>query len=80
MDGRKVGVQDPVGGRFFSSPHHPDQFWGPPSLLANTYFFGALPSWIKVPEHEADHSPETSAKVKNTWIYKFSHTLSWLNA
>jgi hypothetical protein len=23
----------PVGSRIFSSPHHPDQLWGPPSLL-----------------------------------------------
>jgi hypothetical protein len=29
------GVQVPVGARFFSSPRHPDQFWGPPSLLSN---------------------------------------------
>jgi hypothetical protein len=24
---------------------------------------------VKRPGHEADHSPPTSAKVKNTWIY-----------
>jgi hypothetical protein len=35
MDDRGVGVQVPVGSRIFSSPHHPDQLWGPPSLLSN---------------------------------------------
>jgi hypothetical protein len=29
----------------------------------------ALSSGIKRPRREADHSPPTSAKIKNTWIY-----------
>jgi hypothetical protein len=32
-----VGARVPVGSRIFSSPHHPDRFWGPPSLLSNGY-------------------------------------------
>jgi len=49
---------------FFSSPPHPDRFWGPPSLLSNGYQ-GLFP-WGR----EADHSPPSSAEVKNAW----SHT------
>jgi hypothetical protein len=37
LDGRGVGVWFPVGAQLFSSPRRPDQFWGPPSLLANGY-------------------------------------------
>jgi hypothetical protein len=36
---------------FFSKPPHPERFWGPPSLLSRP--------WL-----EADHSPPTSAEVK----------------
>jgi hypothetical protein len=37
LDGRGVGVRILVGSRIFSSPHHPDQLWGPPNLLSNGY-------------------------------------------
>jgi hypothetical protein len=37
LDGRVVGVQVTVRGRFFSSPHRPVRFWGPPILLASGY-------------------------------------------
>jgi hypothetical protein len=67
MDGRGVGVRVPVGARSFSSPRHPDRFWGPPSLLSNGYR-GPFPR-TKRPGCEADHSLSTSAEVKNTWIY-----------
>jgi hypothetical protein len=30
----------------------------------------ALSMGVKWPEHEADHSPSTSAEVKKTWIYR----------
>jgi hypothetical protein len=30
---------------------------------------GALSPGVKRPGREADHSPPTSAEVKNTWIY-----------
>jgi hypothetical protein len=33
-----VRVRVPVGSSIFSSPRHPDQFWGPPSLLSNGYW------------------------------------------
>jgi hypothetical protein len=40
----------PGSARFFSYPQHPDQFWGPPSLLSNLQ--GALPLGIKWQEHK----------------------------
>jgi hypothetical protein len=30
---------------------------------------GALSLWVKRPEREADHSPQSIADVKNAWIY-----------
>jgi hypothetical protein len=33
---------------------------------------GALSPGVKRPEREADHSPPTSADIKNTWIYIFT--------
>jgi hypothetical protein len=30
---------------------------------------GALSLGVKRPEHEADHSPQSSAEVKNAWNY-----------
>jgi hypothetical protein len=44
----------------------------PPVQLAK----GALSPGVKRPDREADHSPPTSAEVKNTWI----HTSSWRSA
>jgi hypothetical protein len=63
-----VGVRVPVGSRIFSSPCHPDWLWGPPSFLLNGYQ-GLFPGGVKRSGHEADHSPQTSAKVKKIWLY-----------
>jgi hypothetical protein len=57
-----VGVRVPVGSRIISSPHRPDQLWGPPNLLA-------VSLGVMRPEHEADHLPPASAEVKKMWIY-----------
>jgi len=36
---------------------------------------------VKGPKHEADHTPSSSAEVKNVWSYtSSSHTLSWRGA
>jgi hypothetical protein len=67
LDGWGVRVRVPVGARFFS-PHRPDWFWGPPSLLSNGYWVASSLE-VKRPGREADHSPPTNAEVKNTWIY-----------
>jgi hypothetical protein len=59
---RGVGVRVPVGRDF--SPLHVVQT-GSRAQPAP----GALSLGVKRPEDEADHSPPTSAEVKNTWIY-----------
>jgi hypothetical protein len=57
-----VGVRVPVGARIFFSlvPTQPPIQWVP----------GAISPRVKRSGREADHSPPTSAEVKNTWIYK----------
>jgi hypothetical protein len=51
------------GWKFFSSPPRPHQLWGPPNLLSNGY------QKVKRPGREADHSPPSSAEVKNARNY-----------
>jgi hypothetical protein len=43
-----------------------------PSLLSNGYWGAACPE-VKRPEREADHSPPTSAEVKNVWSNTPTH-------
>jgi hypothetical protein len=50
--------------RIFSSPEHPDQLWGPPSLLVKGYQ-GLITLGIKLLGHEADHLPPSGAEVKS---------------
>jgi hypothetical protein len=68
------------GKRFFASPKHPNQLWDSPRLLFNGSW-GIFPwkwsSW----HYQADHSPPSSAQVKNngsctsTSLYDFiTHT------
>jgi hypothetical protein len=52
--------------RFFFSPKHPDQFWGPTSFLFNAYC-GSFPG-IQQLEH-VDYSHPSTTKVKNKWNY-----------
>jgi hypothetical protein len=67
----------PGGARFFSFSQRPDRFWGPPSLLFNGYR-GALSAWLKLPGREADHSPPSSADVKNDGaVPPLLHMSSW---
>jgi hypothetical protein len=67
----RYGLDDrrsnPNEGKDFSSPERPHQLWGPPSLLPSGY--GGLLSGVKQPGLEADHSPQSSAAVKNVWSY-----------
>jgi hypothetical protein len=65
----------PGSARFFSSPQHPYQLWGSPSLLSNGYW-GLL-----LQGREADHSPSYSAEVKNGGpIPPLPHMSSWHSA
>jgi hypothetical protein len=52
-----------AGRSCFSSPQRPDRFWGPSSLLSHGYRESFL--WMKRSVSEADHSPPSSAEVKN---------------
>jgi hypothetical protein len=45
--------------------NHPDQLWGAPSLTVGGF------QGVKKPERE-DHSPPSSAEVKNEWGYIFA--------
>jgi hypothetical protein len=63
LDDRMIGGSNPDRGwKFFSTPPHPDQIWGPPSLLSNSYQDVSLR--VKRPGCEADHSLPSSAEVK----------------
>jgi hypothetical protein len=65
LDVRGIGYRVPTGASFFSSqylgPIQPPIHWVP----------GAIFLGLKLSEHEGDHSPPTSAKKRNTWIYTF---------
>jgi hypothetical protein len=51
----------------FISPHRPDGFRSPPSLLLSRY--RGLSPRVKSQVREADHTLPASAEVKKTWIY-----------
>jgi len=51
------------GWEFFSSPLLPDQSCGMPLLLSNGYQ-GLFPWGVDRPRHDSDHSPPSSAEVK----------------
>jgi hypothetical protein len=56
-----------VKGQDFSLLQCPDRSWGPPSLLCNGYWRVLTPG-VKRPWREADHSPQSSSEVKNTYL------------
>jgi hypothetical protein len=66
--------------KFFSSPPRPERLWGPPSLLSNGY--QGLSLGIKRPGREADHSPPSSAEVKECLelYFRSPNTPSWRGA
>jgi hypothetical protein len=66
-----------LGREIFSSPQRQDRL-GPTQSRTNGGR-GALSPRGKQPEFRANHSPPTSAKVKNAWRYT-PHTSSWNGA
>jgi hypothetical protein len=56
-----------MGKRFFSSPVCPDQFLGPPNLPYNEMEILSL--GVKHLEHDVNHSPPLTAKVRSKWNY-----------
>jgi len=54
----------------FSPPNHSDRLWGQPGPL----FYGWRGSfpWVKRTGRDVDHSPSSSAEVKNEWSYNYS--------
>jgi hypothetical protein len=71
LDDRGVGVWIPVRGNIFlfSTSRRVVQIGSPPPPASIQWVPGALPPGLKLPGHESDHSPPTSAEVKKTWIY-----------
>jgi hypothetical protein len=68
LDDRGSKVRFPAGAGNFSLHHHVQNGSGthPASYPVGTR--GSLPR-VKRPEREADHSPPSSAEVKNAWSY-----------
>jgi hypothetical protein len=65
LDDRVIEVRSPAETKgFFLYPLCPDRLWGPPSLLYNGYR-GSFPRGKARPGRDADHSPQSSAEVKN---------------
>jgi hypothetical protein len=79
LDGQGAGVRVPVGQDFSllyvvqsGSEAHPASY---PMVI------GPLSPGVKRLGHEADHSPPSSAEVKNTWIYTSTpQNSSWCSA
>jgi hypothetical protein len=65
LDDQEAGVRVPLGSRIFTSSYRIGAH--PASYLMGTG--GFFPRWIERQEREADHSLQTSAEVKETWIY-----------
>jgi hypothetical protein len=61
------GFESHTGKSFFSPTKHPEEFWVPPSFQFNgTRGFFSGVKWLGC---EVNHSPQSSAKVKNEYSY-----------
>jgi hypothetical protein len=58
-----LGFDSRLGLGIFLPPPRPERLWGPPGLLFNGY------AGVKRPGRAADHSPPSSAEVKNAFSY-----------
>jgi hypothetical protein len=63
--------------RFASSPEPPDNHWSTASPVSSSHR-SPFPD-VKRPGRDSDHSPSTTAEVKNKWSYNPKpHTPLWL--
>jgi hypothetical protein len=62
------GVRVPIGAENFSPNHRVQNGSGAHPASYPTGTRGSFP-WLKRPGREADHSPPSSAEVKNAWSY-----------
>jgi len=53
--GWKTRIWYPAEANIFLLAQHPDQFWGPSSLLPKRYWWVFFPWAVKQPEHETDY-------------------------
>jgi hypothetical protein len=65
---KELGFDSQQGKRFSSTPQHPDWLYGLPSLLSSEYQGHFFPRG-KAIMHEVNHSPPSTAEVKNVWNY-----------
>jgi hypothetical protein len=72
-----MGVQFPAGAGRFSLCIASRLALGP-TQSPSQWELGALSPGVKQSGHEADHSPPSSAEVKNVWSYiSIPHMPSW---
>ena len=62
--------------RFSVIQYHPNWLCEPPSLLFIGYWGSYLE--VKLPVHEAGHTPPPTAEVKNEWSYATTHRI-WMH-
>jgi hypothetical protein len=77
LNDRGVRVRVAVGSRIFSTPSRPTLGSAQPPIQ---WVQGALSPGVKRPGREADHSPPSSAEIKEMWIYTSTPTPSWHSA
>jgi hypothetical protein len=80
LDGRADSSSSPGGGKSLLLSTLSRPVLGPTQLPIQ-WLPGDLLPWVKRPGREADHSPPTSADVKNKWLYTSTpHAFSWRSA
>jgi hypothetical protein len=80
LDDQEVGVQVPVGSRFFTSPCYPERLWGPLSLISNGYR-GLFPrGWTGRGVKLTTHLHLVPRSRKCGPIHPLPHTPSWRSA
>jgi hypothetical protein len=80
LDSQGVGVRVPVGGKNFHFSMSSRLALGPTQPPIQ-WVSGDLSPWIRRLGREADHSPPTSAEVKEIWsMHPLPHTSLWLSA